>query len=340
MSYTIPDVRSDCSYRLALLFADICYLDSLYGCTARNEWFVARLKKVAGEALHPSTIKDLIALLKSAGLVEAEIEHGNDRVLRPLVALAKLFPHWRELAQICVRRMKLPPSIRAAARAALAPSLTNRRAPSVERLAGSAIGSLRADKSAPPPPPTPRRFPLFGKEPIGERQQTECVVREPELKAVADPAAVSLLRESGLPEPDAVSIAVEATISGWSLERVRQAVRAARAKGESVRNPGGFVRAALRGGWLPPAPASEYASDRGERPQRVVKTTRPIPPDWLPGVDYETARGLCNEAVSALRAMGDPSPPSAEIRDMARLLWQRANPGAIPAWRVALAQAA
>lgn len=27
--WSVPEVRSDCRYRLALLFADICYLDSL-----------------------------------------------------------------------------------------------------------------------------------------------------------------------------------------------------------------------------------------------------------------------------------------------------------------------
>ena len=119
LSWSVPDVRSDCRYRLALLFADICYLDALHGCTAGNEWFVTRLKKVAGEVLHPSTIKDLLALLKAAGLIEVSVAHGNHRVIRPLVPLAEVFQHWLELAQICVRRLKLPALVRAAARTAI-----------------------------------------------------------------------------------------------------------------------------------------------------------------------------------------------------------------------------
>jgi hypothetical protein len=332
----VPDVRSDCRYRLALLFADICYLDALHGCTAGNEWFVTRLKKVAGEVLHPSTIKDLLALLKAAGLIEVSVAHGNDRVIRPLVPLAEVFQHWLELAQICVRRLKLPALVRAAARTAISQLMAGSRTPSLERLAGNGLASLQAENSAPPPPPTPRRFPLSEKEPKGERQQTEQVVSEPTPIPSADPAAVTLLRENGLPEPDAVSIAVEVTKNAWPLERVKQALRAARARGESLRNLGGFVRAALRGGWLPPAPPSSHPSDLGERPQRVVKALRPIPPDWLPGMDYEAARGFCNEAARLIRLEGTERPSDTEIRDRARLLWQREHPKEEPVWLATL----
>ena len=67
-----------------------------------------------------------------------------------------------------------------------------------------------------------------------------------------------------------MSIALEVTKNAWPLERVKQALRSARARGENLRNLGGFVRAALRGGWLAPAPPSSHGSDHGERPQRVV----------------------------------------------------------------------
>ena len=147
-------------------------------------------------------------------------------------------------------------------------------------------------------------------------------------------AAVTLLRENGLPEPDAVSIAVEVAKNTWQLERVKQAIRAARARGESLHNLGGFVRAALRGGWLPPTPPSSHPSDLGERPQRVVKALRPIPPNWLPGVDYEAARGFCNEAARLIRLEGTERSSDTEIRDRARLLWQRQNPQGVVLWKV------
>lgn len=334
LSWSVPDVRSDCRYRLALLFADICYLDALHSCTAGNEWFVTRLKKVAGEVLHPSTIKDLLALLKGAGLIAVSVAHGNDRVIRPLVPLVEVFAHWLELAQVCARRLKFPALVRAAARTAISQLTAGTRTPNQERLAGNALGSSQAENSAPPPPPTPRRFPLSDKEPKGERQHTGEAAPELVLTPSADPAAVTLLRENGLPEHDAVSIAGEATKRGWSLERVTQAIRAAKARGEGVRNLGGFVRAALRGGWLPPAPPSSHPADLGERPQRVVKALRPIPPDWLPGVDYESARGFCNEAARLIRLEGTERPSDTKIRDRARLLWQRRNPQEVPAWKV------
>ncbi len=165
----------------------------------------------------------------------------------------------------------------------------------MERLAGNGLASLQAENSAPPPPPTPRRFPLSEKEPKGERQQTGQAAPEPVPTHCADPAAVTLLRANGLPEPDAMSIAVEVAKNAWPLERVKQAIRAARARGESLRN-------------------------LGERPQRVVKALRPIPPDWLPGVDYEAARGFCNEAARLIRQEGAERLTDAEIRDRARLL--------------------
>ena len=106
-----------------------------------------------------------------------------------------------------------------------------------------------------------------------------------------------------------MSIAVEVAKNAWPLERVKQAIRAARARGESLRN-------------------------LGERPQRVVKALRPIPPNWLPSVDYEAARGFCNEAARLVRLEGAERLTDAEIRDRARLLWQREHPKEEPVWQV------
>jgi protein-disulfide isomerase len=51
-------------------------------------------------------------------------------------------------------------------------------------------------------------------------------------------------------------------------------------------------------------------------------------------VEYEASRALCNEAAQKLRALGDTNPSSAEIRDMARLLWKRQNPQEVPPWKI------
>ena len=274
-----------------------------------------------------STIKRLLGVLADCGLIEIEYAHGRRVCIRPRATLSEVLQAgWVALCDAVLNRQKFPAALRQVAASVLR-RLGLRRGPDLAKL-GVSHGQNCA-------PSAPTNAPLLSCiRASQENQQTERALPKPEPKTVADPAAVSLLRESGLPEPDAVSIAVEATKSGWSLERVRQAVRAARSRGESVRNLGGFVRAALRGGWLPPAPPSSHPSDLRERPQRVVTARRAIPTDWLPGVDYETARELCNEAVSTLRALGDPNPPSAEIRDMARLLLQRRNPREAQPWKV------
>ncbi len=165
--------------------------------------------------------------------------------------------------------------------------------------------------------------------------------RETTNRVVASPAEVSE------PESEAVAVAVDAGLTADAarravgekpLETVRSAVRAARtyAARHEVRSLPALLFTAIRAGWLPPAPPPTHPSDRRERPQRVVMapTRKAIPPDWLPGVEYEAARGFCNEAAQKLRALGDPNPPSAEIRDMPRFLWQRRNPQEVPPWKV------
>lgn len=317
MNFTLPDVRRDRDRHLARLFRDICYLDSCEGCHAHNAWFARQLGVVE------STIKRLLGVLTQNKLIEVEYAHGRRVAIRPLAPLTDVLQAgWVALCEAVLDRQKFPALLRRLA-ACVLHRLGLRRGPDLAKL-----GVSKSQNCAPPAP---------GNAPLSscirasqESQQTE------QSATVADPAAVSLLRENGLPEPDAVSIATEITKNAWPLERVKQALRAAKARGESLRNLGGFVRAALRGGWLPPAQPSSHPSDLGERPQRVVKALRPIPPDWLPGVDYEAARGFCNEAARLIRLEGTEHPADTEIRDRARLLWQREHPQAVAAWQVIL----
>ena len=266
-------------------------------------------------------MKRLLAVLVQNKLIEIEYAHGRRVAIRPLAPLADVLQAgWVALCEAVLDRQKLPALLRR-----MAASVLNRLG--LQR--GPDLSKLGVSKSQNCAPPAPGNAPLSPVRRVSqESQQTE------QRATVADPAAVTLLRENGLPEPDAMSIAVEVTKNAWPLDRVKQALRAARARGENLRNLGGFVRAALRGGWLPPAPPSSHPSDLGERPQRVVKALRPIPPDWLPGVDYELARGFCNEAARLIRLEGTERPMDTEIRDRARLLWQREHSQEVPVWRV------
>ncbi len=313
--FRLPEVRSDRDRHLARLFRDICYLDSCEGCHAHNAWFARQLSVVE------STVKRLLAVLVQNGLIEIEYAHGRRVGIRPLAPLADVLQAgWVALCEAVLDRQKFPALLRRMA-ASILNRLGLRRGPDLSRL------GVSYDQNC--APPAPGNAPLSPVRRVSqESQQTE------QRATVADPAAVTLLRENGLPEPDAMSIAVEVTKNAWPLERVKQALRAAKARGENLRNLGGFVRAALRGGWLPPAPPTSHPSDLGERPQRVVKALRPIPPDWLPGVDYEAARGFCNEAARLIRLEGTERPMDTEIRDRARLLWQREHPLEVPAWKV------
>jgi hypothetical protein len=149
--------------------------------------------------------------------------------------------------------------------------------------------------------------------------------------------------ENSEPESEAVAVAVAAgldrgtacrIVGEKSVEAVKSALKAAKAYAATheVRSLPALLVTAIRGSWQPPTPPTSHPSDLGERPQRVVKALRPIPPDWLPGVDYEAARGFCNEAARLIRLEGTNRPSDMEIRDRARLLWRHAHPLETPTW--------
>jgi hypothetical protein len=176
----------------------------------------------------------------------------------------------------------------------------------------------------------------FKNTPVGKETTTDT-----QTQVVVSPAEVSE------PESEAVTVAVAAgldrstarrAVGEKPLEAVRSAVKAARAYAASheVRSLPALLVTAIRGAWQPPAPLASHPSDLGERPQRVVKALRPIPPDWLPSVDYEAARGFCNEAARLIRLEGAERLSDTEIRDRARLLWQRQYPMEVPPWQSVL----
>lgn len=311
--WRLPDVRRDRDRHLAQLFRDICYLDSCEGCFASNTWFERQLGVVE------STIKRLLAVLVECRLVEVEVLHGNERRIRPLARLADVVATgWRALCRAVLDRQKLPTALR-------------RLAASQLKRSGSdpgKLGLLHPQKCA---PPAPRNAPPFPVE-ESEAEKTTTVrgagFKPRRERVVVSPAEVSE------PESEAVAVAVDAGLTADAarravgekpLEVVRSAVKAARAYAAShkVRSLPALLFTAIRSGWLAPAPLSSHPSDHGERPRRVVKALRPIPPDWLPGVDYEAAGGFCNEAARLIRLEGTERPSDTEIRDRAGQLWKR-----------------
>lgn len=148
---------------------------------------------------------------------------------------------------------------------------------------------------------------LYGTSCRGTDSMRSAVKKPAQAPRTADPAVVSALCAC-LPEGDAFSIAREASKSGWSLERVLGAIRALRST-EGVRTAGAWLRAALRdGNWLPPAPPSDHASDRGVRPVRkpvVAPKSAPSSADREEKIEYFTA---------PTRPDASPSKPSAPVK--------------------------
>jgi DNA-binding transcriptional ArsR family regulator len=313
MTFTLPDVRRDRDRHLAQLFRDICYLDSCEGSFASNGWFERQLGVV------DSTVKRLLRVLVECGLVEVEVLQGNQRRIRPLATLAEaLASGWKALCRAVLDRQKLPAALRR-----LAASQLRRSGCNLARL-----GLSRPQKCA---PPAPRIAPPSPEKKREAWKTTTSVAVPPAEAREPQPEAVAVAVSAGLTEQ-----AARSAVREKPLESVRGAIAAVRAYAarHEVRSLPALLFTAIRSGWLPPAPPPCHPSDLGERPQRVVKARRAIPPDWLPGVDYELARALCNEAAQTLRALGSANPTDAEIRNMARLLWERQHPKEVPPWSV------
>lgn len=318
-SFTLPDCRWDAQRRLARLFRDICYNDARpEGCIAGNEF----LGKQAG--IVPDHVRALLRQLKDHGLIEIEV-HGPKRRIRPLAKLTEVMKRgWQALWLAILERDTFPSAIRRLAAVLLKKTAPNR--PDLEKL------GIDLEEPA-PPPSAPKnssgrlRQTLRLSPDKGNPQETTTSPPESKPELNLGSAAVSLLtQEVGIPQAGAQLLAEGIAADGGTLEQLKHAVRVASTS--KLRSPAGFirtaVRAAVRGAaYLLPSTKSSHASDLGERPQRVVKAPRPIPPDWLPNVPYEEARGYCNEAMRLLRLSGISHPTDEEVRDMARQIWQR-----------------
>lgn len=104
--------------------------------------------------------------------------------------------------------------------------------------------------------------------PTGEGQQTE-----PQELSEALSVAVSLLKNLVSPY-EALGLAREALKQGRTLEQLKRIVSAFKSQIGNIRNPGAWLRSAIRDNYAPPAPTATHASDRGERPQNTVQPPR------------------------------------------------------------------
>lgn len=84
-----------------------------------------------------------------------------------------------------------------------------------------------------------------------------------------DPAVVVMLKEQGVPEAIATTLAPIVTKTRRTQAEIEAIVREWRRQGERIRNIGGWFRRALEQGYKP-AVAESY-----ERPQRVIRDPRP-----------------------------------------------------------------
>ena len=283
--FTIPNLRRDCSRRLALLYREIVLLDSAPdGCFAGNTYLAQKYLKC-----HPSTVRDLAAILEKHGLIERTIEHGRERHIKPLVPLEALRAQWRELALVCVECRRAGALLRAAARQAL-------------KLVRGAMATVA---------PQLRALPAANSAPLSFRQRG----RHDEKASTSHERATDPTRSAAasclsavVPESSAQALAGVALRLGRPLEHVRLAVSALKARqaaGQAITNPGGYLRRLIEADTgslgLPTSPPSHPS----ERP-RVALVTRIVvaPPKPLPPPTDPTLRRL----LAGIRQRSESSP--------------------------------
>jgi hypothetical protein len=100
---TVPDVRSDCAWRLARMLRDIYYLAAREGCKVKNTFWAKKL------GIAESSVRDLIAVLKSHGLVTVTLIKNRDRIITPCHPIEVVGALWVDFRS-AARRM-LPASV-------------------------------------------------------------------------------------------------------------------------------------------------------------------------------------------------------------------------------------
>ena len=216
----------------------------------------------------------LIDRLAALGAVVVEQVVGIERRVRPIVtldALKQILFRGHEKNRLCPRKAdpkpapkpRFQPSVAAPSAETLAdPVAEGHKRESVGLLTDSSCGGRTTTDNAPEAPPAPA-------VPVAP----SVVVPSPSASKPVDPQLLAQIEALGVSRSQAIR-----DMAGRSAEQIRRAIRAAGAYLSGKEGvPGAIFRAAIVGGWLPPTPPSEHASDHGDRPVNVIRA----PKDYL-----------------------------------------------------------
>ena len=276
-AFRVPDVRRDCSFKLAVLYRETCLHDDGEGSYAGNKYLATKYLKC-----HPSSVRDYYAMLEDCQLVERRIEHGRERHARPLVPLQDLFTLWPELAFACSTCKRVEGLLRAAAREAIKKikgtmaRYRSVRKPTSEALPVASISQELRASAAPNSAPLSslqggRADETSTNSGAKAKPKTTTYPKTEERVSVVDVslAEISAPLVEALGEAPARPLTTLAQKLGRTASHVRQCVRAAKAKPD-VLNLGAYLRRLIE------APEGSVMPPAGPAHAKDVSTYRPI----------------------------------------------------------------
>lgn len=262
--WRLPEARSDREYNLATLLRNILWQHQQGECHASNEWFAS--DPAMGLKCDVATVRRGLADLEACGLIRREFDNFRARTIVPLVTAEELIARgWEALARAIVGMKQWAQGVRKACRELL------RGAGKCHQKADSLNSNCAASART-----IARPFPYKGRE----AQKTTTAQQEKPASSSEHPepsVAVSASQSAEASHEtlsESAQLAVEAGLGAHAartvtsdkpLGAIKGAIQAARAYAATheVRNLPGLLSKAIREGWLPPAPKSNYASDQG-----------------------------------------------------------------------------
>ena len=229
-----------------------------------------------------ATVRRGLADLEDCGLIRREFDNFRARTIVPLVTAEELIARgWEALARAIVGMKQWAQGVRKACRELLrGAGKRHQKADSCHQKADSLNSNCAASART-----IARPFPYKGRE----AQKTTTAQQEKPASSSEHPepsVAVSASQSAEASHEtlsESAQLAVEAGLGAHAartvtsdkpLGAIKGAIQAARAYAATheVRNLPGLLSKAIREGWLPPAPKSNYASDLGGAP--VAKKVR------------------------------------------------------------------
>lgn len=284
--WRLPEARSDRETRLAVLLRNILWQHEAGGCRASNEWFASN--ETMGLRQDVATVRRNLAYLQECGIIRRDYDDFGQRTIVPLVTIEDLIAAgWEALARAIVGMKQWSAEIRNKCR---------------ELLRGLGKWQKPASRLAETDPSKPsssgrncaaiarriaRPFPYKGRE--AQKTTTDTSANSEatvELSSAsvavsashnAEPLVATLPESAQLAIEAGLSLQRSVTITAQKpLDAIKSAIKAAKAYAATheVKNWPGLLTKAISEGWLPPAPKSDYASDRGERAYPVTKAPK------------------------------------------------------------------